>query len=71
MIRCRVNRLIAMEEKMSLDWIHARRSIRKYIDAAVGEADVIPFAFVPIGHPAEFKSPARRCNPERVHSDRW
>lgn len=34
-------------------------------------ADVIPFAFVPIGHPAESKPPARRFAPERVHRDRW
>ena len=32
---------------------------------------VIPFAFVPIGHPAESKPPARRFNPGRVHLDRW
>ena len=34
-------------------------------------AQVVPFAFVPIGHPAESKAPARRFNPERVHRDRW
>jgi nitroreductase len=32
---------------------------------------VIPFAFVPIGHPDEVKPPAARYNPERVHRDRW
>jgi nitroreductase len=34
-------------------------------------AHVIPLAFVPIGHPAESKPPARRYNPERVHTNRW
>ncbi len=34
-------------------------------------AHVTPFAFVPIGHPAESKPPARRYAPERVHRDRW
>jgi len=34
-------------------------------------AHVTPFAFVPIGHPAESKPPARRYNPDRVHLDRW
>lgn len=34
-------------------------------------AQVIPFAFVPVGHPAEDKTPARRFNPERVHLERW
>jgi nitroreductase len=34
-------------------------------------APVVPFAFVPIGHPAETKPPARRYAPERVHRDRW
>lgn len=32
---------------------------------------VVPFAFVPIGHPGEAKPPAQRFNPERVHRDRW
>jgi hypothetical protein len=32
---------------------------------------VIPFAFVPLGHPAEEKAPAQRYNPERVHQERW
>jgi nitroreductase len=32
---------------------------------------VVPFAFVPIGHPDETKPPARRYNPDRVHRDRW
>lgn len=34
-------------------------------------APVIPFSFVPIGHPGESKPPARRYNPERVRLDRW
>lgn len=32
---------------------------------------VVPFAFVPIGHPAESKPPARRYDSGRVHRDRW
>ena len=32
---------------------------------------VIPFAFVPVGHPAEEKPPVQRYNPERVRSERW
>jgi len=32
---------------------------------------VVPFAFVPVGHPAEEKPPAQRYNPERVRHDRW
>lgn len=34
-------------------------------------AHVTPFAFVPIGHPAESKPPARRYDANRVHRDRW
>jgi nitroreductase len=34
-------------------------------------AHVIPFAFIPIGHPAESKPPANRYASERVHRDRW
>ncbi len=33
--------------------------------------DVIPFAVVPVGHPAESKEPADRYDPERVHRERW
>ena len=33
--------------------------------------NVTPFAFVPIGHPAEHKPPARRYNAERVHYEHW
>lgn len=32
---------------------------------------VIPFSFVPIGHPDEVKPLAQRFNPDRVHRDRW
>ena len=33
--------------------------------------DVIPFAVVPVGHPAENKEPADRYDPGRVHRERW
>ena len=33
--------------------------------------DVIPFAVVAVGHPAEPKEPAARFDPERVHRERW
>ena len=33
--------------------------------------DVIPFAVVALGHPAEAKEPAARFDPERVHRERW
>ena len=32
---------------------------------------VVPFALVPIGHPAESKAPADRFDPARVHHERW
>jgi nitroreductase len=34
-------------------------------------AHVVPFAFVPIGHPDEVKPPVSRYLAERVHRDRW
>ena len=34
-------------------------------------AHIVPFALVPIGHPAEEKPPARRYDAARVHHDRW
>jgi len=33
--------------------------------------DVIPFAVVAVGHPAERKSPSDRYDPGRVHAERW
>jgi nitroreductase len=33
--------------------------------------DVIPFALVPIGHPAEQKGAVDRLDPARVHRNRW
>jgi len=32
---------------------------------------VIPFALVPIGHPAECRPSENRYNPSRVHFDKW
>jgi nitroreductase len=33
--------------------------------------EVIPFAVIPVGFPAEKKPPAERFDPKRVHQDRW
>jgi nitroreductase len=33
--------------------------------------EVIPFALVPVGYPAEIKPPANRYDPARIHRDRW
>jgi len=32
---------------------------------------IVPFALVPVGHPAESKPPGERYNPHRVHRNRW
>lgn len=32
---------------------------------------VVPFALVPVGHPAEEKGPADRYDPGRIHHDGW
>jgi len=32
---------------------------------------VVPFAVIPIGHPAEEKPPSERYDPSRVHRDGW
>lgn len=32
---------------------------------------VVPFAVVPVGHPAQRKPPAERFDPARVHHERW
>jgi nitroreductase len=42
------------------------------VRAAVGLPEqVIPFAVVPIGYPAERPEPGERYDPGRVHFDRW
>lgn len=33
--------------------------------------EVIPFALVAVGHPAERKGPSRRYDPSRIHENRW
>ena len=33
--------------------------------------NIIPFALVPIGHPAEEKKPENRFKPDRVHYNKW
>ncbi len=32
---------------------------------------VVPFALVPVGHPAEQKEPRTQYDPQRVHRERW
>ncbi len=34
-------------------------------------AHIVPFAVIPLGHPAEEKPPAKRYDAARVHQDRW
>lgn len=33
--------------------------------------NVVPFALIAVGHPAESKEPRTQYDPERVHRDRW
>jgi nitroreductase len=33
--------------------------------------EVVPFAIVPLGHPAQRKEPADRFDPARIHEERW
>lgn len=33
--------------------------------------EVVPFALIPIGYPAETKPPAERFDPSKVHYDKW
>ncbi len=32
---------------------------------------IVPFAFIPLGHPAEAKQPADRFDPARIHQETW
>ena len=52
--------------------VHPRQERVEGFRRLLGIPDhVIPFAFVPVGHPAEEKPPVQRYNPERVRSERW
>jgi len=33
--------------------------------------EIIPFALVPVGYPAESKPPSNRYEPSRIHNDHW
>lgn len=32
---------------------------------------IVPFAFIPVGHPKEDKAPADRFDPARIHQEKW
>jgi len=52
--------------------IHPMAERERGMRALLGiPVDVVPFAIVPIGYPAESKPPAERYDPARVHYDRW
>jgi len=44
------------------------KAFRKLLGAP---AHIVPFAIIPIGHPAEEKPPAKRYDAARVHRDKW
>ena len=33
--------------------------------------NIVPFALIPIGHPAEHKEPSERFDPARIHRNTW
>jgi nitroreductase len=49
--------------------VHERvRDVREVLSIPEG---VVPFALIPVGHPAEAKEPRTQYDPGRVHRDRW
>lgn len=48
-----------------------KRQVKKMRELLGIPEHVIPFALVPIGHPAEEKEAADRYKPERIHYERW
>jgi nitroreductase len=69
------NLLLAAEELgLGAVWLgihpleERERGMRELLDIP---DSVVPFALVPLGHPAGRKPPADRYDPERVHRERW
>ena len=44
------------------------RALREVLGIPEG---LVPFALIPVGHPAEAKEPRTQYDPDRVHRDRW
>ena len=52
--------------------VHPLEERERGARALLGIPDhVVPFAIVPVGHPAEVKPPSERYDPARVHLERW
>ena len=52
--------------------VHPLEERERGVRALLGiPEDVVPFAIVPVGHPAEHKGPSERYDPGRVHIERW
>ena len=52
--------------------VHPLEERERGVRALLGiPEDVVPFAIVPVGHPAEHKGPSDRYDPGRVHIERW
>lgn len=69
------NLLIAVAAKgLGAVWlgVHPRQERAEGLRKLLGiPANVVPFALIPIGRPAEKKPPADRYNEARVHHDKW
>jgi len=52
--------------------VHPLEERERGVRALLGiPEDVVPFAIVPVGHPAEHKGPSDRYDLGRVHIERW
>jgi nitroreductase len=52
--------------------VHPLEERERGARALLGIPDhIVPFAIVPVGHPAERKEPSDRYDPARVHLERW
>jgi nitroreductase len=45
--------------------------MRKFSDELTLPANIVPFAFIPFGHPAQKTGRVDRYKKERVHNDKW
>lgn len=52
--------------------IHPRKERQEEFRKLFGiPENIVPFAIIPIGHPAEHKEPANRFDPARIHRNCW
>lgn len=66
--------ICATELKLGAVWLAVyprEERMLKYKEVLGLPDNIVPFATIPVGYPAEEKHPADRFEPERVHHNKW